>query len=158
MSTTTASAAVFTFDKDYDNYAQIAPLYPAYTARLRELDTAGQYPYNDSFRGHLGVEAGEDEDTAIYLCQGLTHLHETALSVNEFIDAGGRFLTDDDRPAGLITVAQFGWYMGGTGFRVNEDVRLMYRAGQNRPYMLLPKGKRTRGYTIESGAVVLVKE
>jgi hypothetical protein len=157
MMTVTAPTA-FEFDHDYSNLAQIMPLYPAYTERRQELDAKGHYPYNASFRGYLGIHSGKDEDTAIYLCQTLTHIHEDALKVNAFIDAGGRFLADDERPAGRFDVAMFGWYMSGDGFRVYEDVRLVWRQGTTtgRPYMVLPKGKRTHGYSIEG--VVLVKE
>ena len=146
----------FEFDHDYDNLAQIMPLYPAFTARYRELATAGQYPYNDSFRGHLGIESGKDEDSAIYLCQTLTHVHEDALKVNAFIDDGGRFLAAGERPKGRVDVAMFGWYMGGSGFRVHEDVTPIYRAGADLPYMVLPKGRRTNGYAIEGVPLVRV--
>lgn len=142
-----APVAPFEFDGDYKNLAQVLPYYQAYTARYRALDAAGAYPYDDSFNGYLGIGCGKSEDTAIYLCQTLTHIHEDALRVNDFIADGGRFLADE-RPTGRVDVAMFGWYMGGTGFKVHRDVRLVYR-GENGPaYMLLPKGKRTHGYAL----------
>jgi hypothetical protein len=157
MTTTTATApAPFTFDRDYSNFAQITPYYPAFTARMAELEAAGRYPYNAEFKGHLGVEDDKAEDTAIYLCQTLTHIHDDALKVNAFIAEGGRFITADDKPTGRVDVAMFGWYSGGSGFRVHRDVRLVYRPGAALPYALLPKGRRTNGFAIEG--VALVKE
>lgn len=155
MTATTTAPAPFVFDKHYSNLAQIMPFYPAFTARYAELDAAGQYPYNDSFKGHLGIEDDKAEDTAIYLCQCLTHFHEDALKVHAFIEAGGRFLVAGDRPEGRVDVAMFGWYSNGSGFRLHQDVRLVYHTGADKPYMLLPKGKRTHGYALEG--VVLVR-
>ena len=60
----------WTFSKDYKDLEQVGEFYPAYLAVYESLRAAGEYPYNDSFKGRIPGIEGPQEDTAIYLLQG----------------------------------------------------------------------------------------
>lgn len=78
----------FTFDRNYKNKEQVRWLMPAYLTRYEELKAAGKYPYNDEFRGYLGIESGKEEETAIYLCQCLRRDDEIAVKVRLALENG----------------------------------------------------------------------
>lgn len=131
----------FTWDKSYDNNEQVRPYYAAYLARRAELEAAGRYPYNDDFKGHIPGIEGDREDTAIYMLQTMHSLDEMRAQVSAFRDAGG--VVPDVPETGSLRgdVAVWGWYSGGTGFKILRDVRLV-RHPHGRGLAYIPKGKR----------------
>lgn len=141
--------------KDHHNLSQVFPLLPAYLARLAELEAAGRYPYNDDFKGHLPGVAGKDEDTAIYRLQSLRGVHADAIKVNEAWDEGFRPLdpgTLSATPTKVRALVEFGWYMGGSGFRRSEEVRLVLYYGS---VMVMAKRARTHGRMAQGELLVL---
>ncbi|MHB1782740.1 MAG: hypothetical protein ACYCTE_08620 [Acidimicrobiales bacterium] len=127
---------------------------PAHLQRYEELRTAGEYPYNDSFKGHLGLSAGSDESTAIYLCQTLRRLDEDRAQIAAALADGFQPIEHDavtDPIRG--SVIEHGFYVGGTGFRCWDDVRLV-RTGRN-GLAILAKGARTRGHILSVSGVLV---
>ncbi|MHB1783516.1 MAG: hypothetical protein ACYCTE_12690 [Acidimicrobiales bacterium] len=145
----------FRFDRNYENSEQVRHLMPAYLRRYESLRADGEYPYNDSFKGHLGLTADSDEDTAIYLCQTLRRLDEDRALIVAALAEGFQPI-EYDAVAGPIrgSVIEHSFYVGGTGFRRWDDVRRV-RSGRN-GLAVLAKGARTRGHIL-SGHGVLVK-
>lgn len=143
----------FVFDKDYDRIEQVAPFYPEYEVIFNELAAAGKYPYNSSFEGKIPGIAGPDEETAIYLLQQMRHIADMNAKVAEFEAAGGRPLERLDEITRFTEVIWYGFYVGGAGFNKRQDVRLVPDLN-GRPYMAIPKGKRTHGEHI-SGKVMV---
>jgi hypothetical protein len=138
----------FKFNKDYKDLAQVEHLWEPYMRRFSELEAAGQYPYNASFAGSIPGAAGDNEDTAIYLLQKLRAIREDSAKLADFLASGGREVTEmDDGEVLRGTVAEFGFYMGGSGFRVREGVRLVARNGK--PSAIFPPRARTRGFMVE---------
>lgn len=141
----TAQAGPFVFNGDYGDLAQVARHYEAYDRRYRELVDADKYPYNDSFTGHIEGLAGAspaDESAAIYMLQTLREVKKMEAEVEDF---GGEDLTEV--PAGVVLrgdVAQYGWYMGGIGFKVFHDVRV--KADAHGRLMVVEKGRRNGTY------------
>ncbi|WP_156251010.1 hypothetical protein [Pseudactinotalea terrae] len=132
----------FRFDRDYKNVEQVRPYMDAFLARYDELAQAGQYPYNDSFRGHIPGIEGPDEDTAIYLLQRLRDRDRLDAQREEFIAAGGFEVTVTDLAPGQVlrgTVVHCGYFMGGTGWQQFESARLR---AQNGSLTVIEKGKR----------------
>ena len=142
------------FDRKNFDPEQVRDLQPAYSARRADLEAAGLYTYNDSFKGHLGVEfaSDRDEDFAIYSLQKLHDLDDMARKVEAFKAEGGEVIETLEGIKRFRKVARFGWYVGGTGWQVFEDVRVVPRHG--RPDVAIPKGKRTHGYDLSGGTVL----
>lgn len=159
-----AEAVPFVFDKDYRNDEQVRPYMADFLRVHDEIEAAGQYPYNDSFKGRIPSLAGTDsknEDTAIYMLQNLRRLDIEAATRAEFVEAGGRKVTADDIAPGQTlrgTVVHSGFYVGGTGWEVHEDVRLRVRVypNGNRSLEFVEKGKRNG--SLISGGDVYFKE
>lgn len=141
----------FVFDKDYKNHEQVRPFMADFLAVFAELEAAGKYPYNDSFKGRIPGVEGPDEDTAIYMLQTLRDLDALAVKVAAFLADGGEHvetLTETRRG----TVVCYGFYMGGTGWTEYHDARLLARNGK--PYAILPKGKRTNGHLVQGRVMI----
>lgn len=79
---------MFTFNKNYKDLEQVAEFLPAFNAAYAEGTAAGRYPYNDSFKGRVPGIGGEDEDTAIYLLQGLRRQIERDAKVSSYLANG----------------------------------------------------------------------
>lgn len=148
MNATATMPAPFVFDKDYHNVEQVRPFYAGYLLRLAQLNAEGQYPYNDSFRDRIPSLATTDpknEDTAIYLLQTMHSLDALAATLSAFVTGGG--VTPDGLAPGAVwrgTVAEYGFYMGGTGWKTTPDARLM-RDTRGR-LIIIEKGKRNGRY------------
>lgn len=153
--------AQWRFNGDYHDHEQVAEFFPGYLKAFEQLD--GAYPYNDSFKGRIvGIE-GEHEDTAIYLLQGTRALIETFEQVAEAradgcVDLEEVGLTEITK---FSRIVQYGWYMGGTGFREWADARLVpetnprQEAITGRAHAVLPKGRRTHGHILGGGKVLV---
>lgn len=152
---------VWRFNKDYHDHDQVAPFFDGYIRAYLALD--GAYPYNDSFRGQIvGIE-GPDEDTAIYLLQSTRHLIETFEQVAQAraegcVDLEEVGLTETTK---FSRIVQYGWYMGGTGFREWADARLVPESNPRQveitgiAHAVIPKGKRTHGHLLMGGRVLV---
>lgn len=139
--------ATWTFNGNYKDLAQVDPFIGYYTTRLNDILAAGMFPYNDSFKGHLGATfaTSKDEDSAIYLCQGVKHLIATAHKVNEAWNAGLRPIAIHDlsnQPRKFERVIEFGWYMDGSGFADYTNVRLLEH---HHTIVILRPRQRTNG-------------
>lgn len=150
-------AEPFVFDKDYRNNEQVRPFFAEYSAVRAELDAAGEYPYNDSFRGRipsLAATDGKNEDTAIYLLQTMHGLDAVAVRKADFLAGGGvdAYSIEQGKPV-RGTVVNYSLYMGGTGWKEYEDARLV-RDVRNR-LLLIPKGKRN-GLRIDGPAMIRI--
>jgi hypothetical protein len=148
---------MWTWDNNYRNLAQVEPFYPAYLAVRELILAAGGYPYNDLFKGRIpGLEDSPREDTAIYMLQTLRSVREMETQIAERRKAGWRdFAPDDlagDTPVRFAAVAQYGWYVGETGFRQWENARL---ARYGTSVMILPGRSRTKGYLADGRLLVL---
>lgn len=142
------------FNKDYNDLGQVQDFYAGYLAARLQLTSAGQYPYNDSFRGRIPGIVGPDEDTAIYLLQTLRKVREMERQVTARREAGWRDFTPaelDSGPVRYAGIAEYGWYMGGDGFREWGNARL---ARYGRSVMVLPGRRRTNGHLISGRLLV----
>lgn len=154
------------FNRNYHDHDQVAQFWPAYKAVYDELVADGQYPYNDSFKGRIPGIEGACEDTAIYLLQGTRHLNDLQVKIDAAVAEGCQPLDPDfTGPEKFRRVINYGWSTGGTGWTEWPDARIS-RCNNGRPtdtdpfgsgpaqYRVLPKGARTRGYTIYGSILV----
>ena len=139
-----ATARPFVFDRNYDNYEQVRPYFDDYCTVRAEIEAAGKYTYNDSFKGRIPSLAGtsnKDEDTAIYMLQSMHSRDEMDRQVEEFT-AGGGYDIEDVVGEKRGTIAQYAFYVGGTGFKVLNDVRV--KRENNRTLYKLPRQRDWR--------------
>lgn len=158
MTTATESSAPFTFNRDYDDHDQVRPYYDAYLVRRAQIESAGQYPYNDSFRGQIdGLKAAteRDEDSAIYMLQKLHQINEDDARLAEFLAAGG-VSADQIKPGEVWRgdVAEKGFYSGGTGWNVTCNARL---SRDSRGYLVMKEFGKRRGFYLR-GAVYIQRK
>lgn len=155
----------FTFDRNYHNLEQVVEWLPAFNAIRKELADAGQYPYNDSFKGRIPGVAGPCEDTAIYLLQNLYRARENALRVAAALAEGfepiehvehvekfsGVIVYDDqDRMRGPI------WQEWQDARLVPDEVGSPRAAATGGIRAVLPRGRRAYG-TLINGRKVMVR-
>lgn len=142
--------APFAFDRNYGNHEQVRPYMDDFNRVYEEIESTGAYTYNDSFKGRIPSLAGIDsktEDTAIYMLQNLRRLDEDAAKRHEFLESGGRKVSVNDLADGQVlrgTVVKSGFYMGGTGWAVHENIRLRAHTHPSgrRELVYVEKGKR----------------
>ena len=145
----------FVFNRDYNDEQQVAPYFDAYMKVYEEITARGEYPYNDSFRGRIeGLTADrKNEDSAIYLLQGLRHSREQQAKVEAMLGAGYNWI--DNAPHDPVRYAALALVptgrMSGT-LDVHHDARLIGRNGK--PHAIIPKGKRTTGYLVNERRVL----
>ena len=148
----TSTTGTWRFDKNYRNTEQVAAFMPAFLERFAELDPTLRFAYNDSFRGHVAGIEGPCEDTAIYLLQQRKDLLELESRVAQALADGFVEVTETAGPLKCSTVVHYGFYMGGTGWKEWQDVRLVpARSGM----AVLPKRARTHGHIIIGGHVLV---
>lgn len=123
----TESGALFRWDRDYRNHEQVRPYLDDFLNVYASITEAGRYPYNDSFKGRIeGVAGSADEDTAIYLLQNLRHLNLLDADIAVFLASGGQRFEDLNLDPTRIyrgTIVNYGFYVGGTGWRQYDRVR-----------------------------------
>lgn len=125
--TATTEVAPFVWDRDYKNVEQVRPYFAAYTEARERLVAPGKIAYNDMFVGEIpGIAGSADEDRGIYLLQQMHRLDALAGKVAAFIEEGGKPISEFDLDGKVLrgTLARHGWYVGGTGWEVMEDVRV----------------------------------
>ncbi len=147
----------FTFNKNYHDKEQIREWMPAFTALRQGMEAAGKYPYNDCFKGKIAGIEGKHEDTAIYMMQCQYSIEREQEKMAK-LRAEMQPLPPLDGPTKFSRVVAYvaGHYVGGTGnFMSWDDARIIPKDGK--PFAVLPKGKRTKGYRI-AGAEVLVTQ
>jgi hypothetical protein len=147
----------FRFDRNYDNKDQVAEFLPEFLAVHAEITDAGEYPYNDSFKGRIPGIEGPDEDTAIYLLQTLKSLRELDALVAERLAEGYEHITALDGITKFRVVVHYGFYMGGTGWQQWPDARLVPPGAARYPrsWSVLPKGRRTNGVLLSHKIMAL---
>lgn len=147
--------SAFRFNKDYHDTEQVRQFMPAFLRRHAEIVASGKYTYNDSFKGHMGIDDG-DEDTAIYLCQTLKQLDEIDANVKDCLAQGYRTVSacDFTETIKCKSIIRYGWYMGGTGWQEWQNARLV-PVPNSRMLLILPRGKRTNGIPVDDKVLVL---
>ena len=158
----------FIWDNDYGNLEQVRPFLAEFEQLKRALVEAGQYPYNDSFKGKIPALAeSEREDTAIFLLQRLSREEQrqadlAALRADGFEEVSARPPGDfeyrggdgeyhQERFAEIVVSNEHGTSR-------YETARVLWSRKMNgQPYVIMPKGKRTRGRLIETGSTVLAR-
>lgn len=136
------SVGIFVFDGDYGNREQVRPYIDSYKTVRAALDAAHQYPYNDLFKGRIAGIQGGSEDTAIYMLQTMYQRDLDMQRVAEFSGTPVSELDAEWAPGEMRrgTVMRYGWYMGGTGVEVIENVRVT--RFRSKEYLVVRKGKR----------------
>jgi hypothetical protein len=81
-------SAPWVWNNDYDDLEQVAEFLPAFLTVLADIESAGQYRYNDSFKGRIPGIAGDHEDTGIYLLQGLERKRAQQSKVDDLLAQG----------------------------------------------------------------------
>lgn len=153
---TSVSPAPFVFDKNYDNYEQVRPYMDEFNRVHDELlDPKRGFVYNDDFVGKLPSLAGtaeKDEKTAIYMLQSLRRINDENEKLAAFLASGGVPMEDVSVTGSTPVrgdIAAKGWYVGGTGWKVIEDVRLLLLGNQ---IVYSHRGKR-RMFYLPAGTV-----
>ena len=144
----------WTWNNDYKDLGQVEEFYPAYLAVYEPLRAAGQTPYNDLFKGRIPGIEGPREDTAIYMLQTLRSVREMEAQVAEHRVAGWRDVDTaeiGDRPVRFAGIVEYGFYMGGTGFREWESARLTRHFSS---WAVLPGRNRTNGHLVAGKLLV----
>lgn len=145
--------AEFRFDRDYHNLEQVRAFMPAYRARYHELLAGGRYPYNDDFRGYLGIEADQrNEDSAIYLCQVWRRRDELAEKVERALADGFVPVEAVTEPLKCAAVIYYGFEMHDSGYKEWHDVKLA--PGLTGLAVMRPRA-RTRGVNLLGGHVLV---
>jgi hypothetical protein len=148
---------MWTFNKDYGDYSQVEQFLPAFLARHAEIVAAGQYPYNDSFKGHLpGLEDSPSQDSAIYMLQGLKDRNEQDAREAALVAQGYEYV------ASVTGVQRFAHIclcptgrMNGDWAEFREARLIGYDSGE--PRAIIPKGKRTHGALISGRRVLALR-
>lgn len=142
----------WTFNRNYKDLDQVAEFFDAYMAVFRELEAAGEYPYNASFEGRIPGIEGPGEETAVYLLQHTRHMRDYRAKVDAYRADGFEpldvFPETATRFAGVV---HYGWRNGEDGIDEWSDARLLTFQGQR---VVLPKGRRTNGFSL-SGKVLV---
>lgn len=148
---------MFTWVGGYGDREQVQPFLADYS-KLREAGMS----YNDDFKGQIpGLEGSLDEDRAIYALSCLWHIEQEQKQIAAAL-ADGYTVMDIAKPATQqrfpnIIVYRPEHYSGGTGLISRyTDARLIFD-DNGQPSVLLPKGRRTRGYDVRR-AQILVKQ
>jgi hypothetical protein len=163
------SSSVFSWDNDYSNLEQVRPYLSAFERLKSAMAEAGQFPYNDSFKGRIpGIAESEREDTAIYLLQRLNREEKRQDQIAKLLDDG--FVEAGRRPPGEVDYRGQGngdyhqekfasiIISNEHGTTRYESARLVWsRKLDGQPYVVMPKGKRTTGRLIETDSTVLVR-
>lgn len=147
MTEPASDRAPWTFNKDYNDTEQVRPFFADFLSVYHDIKDRWAYPYNSSFKGRipgLATATSRDEDTAIYLLQTLKELDALKARVQSALTEGFQPLDSLREPRRYARVVEYGFYMGGTGWREWADARVV-PYGPNRR-MILPKGKRTNGH------------
>ncbi|MFC0314875.1 hypothetical protein ACFQNE_14230 [Gordonia phosphorivorans] len=156
---------LFVWNRNYGDHEQVRPFMDQFLQVHAGIVGGGAYPYNDSFKGRIdGIAGSESEDTAIYLLQNLKSLDELDVQVAEFVNNGGCRLTDSGLVEGRMyrgTVVNYGFYVGGTGWRQHDNVRFQVHYRQDRREGTVPTlqvwGPRKRNPVSILGGQFLVR-
>lgn len=143
--------------------ALVEPFYADYLARRKALGKAGVLVfYNSHFRNYIpGIDAAsgtsdDDRETAIYHLQDRYDREQDKAKLAKFVERGAVQITPESFAPGEVrrgTVAVVGEYMGGTGFRLYKDVRVLVQRGY---LVALPKGAKKYGYPLMRGDIFML--
>lgn len=140
------------FNKKYKDLAQVETFLPSFMARLQELEAAGKYRYNASFKGHIPGIEGPDEDSAIYLLQNLERWNAEQANEAALIADGYEYVTELASMRKYSHIVLIRTREMGLGWVDYRNARLVPREGK--PWAILPKGKRTNGYSVSDRKVL----
>jgi hypothetical protein len=153
----------FTWNRDYKDLEQVAQWLPEYTEVHAAAIKAEGRPYNAFFKGKIPGIAGDREDTAIYLLQGLYRQREMDARISGWLADGYRHLTELDAVTKFPAVILYRADRSGE-WHLYEAARLVPEAKPNQAAVtgkisaLIPKGKRTHGVLVGVNSfAVLVK-
>lgn len=164
----------FVFNGDYNDIEQVAEYLPAFEAVLAELTAAGQYRYNDSFKGRIpaiantasrGPNVGTHEDAAIYLLQKLERARRQGERVAELLAQGYEHVEYLDRETRFRHVIFYSdpyrsfcgeWQEWRDARLVPEDRPMREGESGNFIAAVLPKGKRTHGHRRDGRRVLVL--
>lgn len=132
--------------------ALAAEHYDEFVAVYDEIVDGGDYPYNSLFQGRIPGLAGQTdknpgvqgvmEDHVIYLMQGMRRIREMQTHVDAFIAEGAEPIETVTGTEPFRKVMSYGFYVGGTGMKVHENVRLQAPTSPGGPMGIIPKGGR----------------
>lgn len=131
--TATATPTLFVWDNNYENREQVRPYMEDFLRVREEIMTSGFYTDNSRYVGRIpGLAGSKDESTGIYLLQNLYRLDVLQENIDQAIADGA---TPIDRDAWGSTVRKgtlyrYGWFMGGTGWEVQQNVRVTTLSGR----------------------------
>jgi hypothetical protein len=141
------------FNRNYNDTDQVAEFLPAFLKLLVEIESAGQYRYNDSFKGRIPGIEGPNEDSAIYLLQGLESDLQQAAKVATLIRGGYVQVTHLETPRKFAHIVLYSTRHNGEPWGEFHDARLVPR-DDGHPFAVIPKGRRTHGFSVGGRAVL----
>jgi hypothetical protein len=140
---------MFKFNKNYKDTEQVRKFFEEFKAEYKKIKEAGEYPYNDRFKGKIKGIEGEDEDRAIYLLQHLKREEEKRDIEEEMIKKGWVKLSEEivkeaiekEKKIQLSTKTSNDWLT----FKVDKVLKPHCFNGK---YGLMELKARTRGYSL----------
>ncbi len=157
MADPTTDRGPWTFNHNYNDTEQVRTFLADFLTAHHDITRQGDYPYNTSFKGRipgLANATSKNEDTAIYLLQTLKRLDEIRARVDAALAEGLQPLDSVTEPRRYARVVEYGFYMGGTGWREWTAARVVPYGRRGR--MILAKGKRTNGH-IPTGQLLVAE-
>jgi hypothetical protein len=158
---------MFTFNRNYDDYEQVAPFIGEYAKVRAEIlaATGRTFVYNDELVDRIpGIgnkekrpNTGSHEDAAIYMLQTLFRWWEQEAKIIDLLANGYEHvetLSGTERFAHVVLYPTRN--MGGE-WQEFRDCRLVIKDEAGHPGYVLPKGKRTHGYLISDRRVLARK-
>jgi hypothetical protein len=157
---------LFEFNGDYGDFAQVEPFLPAFLEVFAEVQARPGFAYNDSFVGripaiankaHRGPNSGTHEDSAIYMLQGLKRKREQEARIAELLADGYEHIDTLDQRTRFAHIVLYPTRRMGGEWAEYRDARLVPDAN-DQPRAVLPKGKRTNGYSVNGRRVLARRE
>lgn len=152
----TTAVEPFTWNGDYSDFAQVERFLPAFLEVLDELEGAGQYRYNDSFKGRIPGIEGEREDTAIYMLQGLQRQRAQDFKIADLIAQGYEHIDTLETVERFAHIVLYPVRRMGGEWQEFREARLTPRDGK--PYGVLLKGNRTRGALVSDRRALAIRK
>ena len=160
----TERTGMWTFNGNRKDLGQVQQFAAAYEARRKHLmqTKPSIVGYDDSYRGLSPELAGRDQESAIYLLQGLRRRNEYEAGVQNLRDRGfadpgalpsGHYKFGEIAVIGSKSTDEADAYQD--GIHIYDDARLVVESGKI--VGLLPKGKRVYGITAEGTRQFLVR-
>ena len=143
---------MFIFNGDYKDLEQVQPFYDEFK-KLKD-GTVG-FAYNDMFMGKILGIVGKNENTAIYLLQQLDTEYKRRSEIEKLHNSGYRQVVP--KTGGFEryeNVVKIGNNYSSAGVNEYPKARIFFSDGR---MYIVPKGNRSRGYTVTDDSLVFVK-